>query len=113
MASEKKGFVLYFDSFDVIRGIGASQRGELFAAIFRYADAVRQQDIDPNEFAQSCDTLDMDTKMALRFIACYIRRDTKVWLGRQESCRAAALRNYAQKSEKQESSRAESMKKYI
>ena len=114
MAAKKMGFVLYFDSYDMLETIEPSQRGELLSALYRYALAVCKQDISPNEFVQSCDVLDADTRMAFRFMASNIRRDTAKWLTRQENCRAAALQNLAQSAEKRAvSGRTEGMKKYI
>lgn len=114
MAAKKKGFVLYFDSFEVLEAIEPSQRGELLSALYRYALTVCQQDANPMEFVQTCNALDADTRVAFCFMAGNIRRDTVKWLARQEHCRAAAMQNLAQGTEKRAiSSRAEGMKKYI
>lgn len=114
MAARKKGFVLYFDSFDALETIEPSQRGELLSALYRYALAVCQQDVNPLEFVQSCDTLDPNTRVAFSFMAGNIRRDTVKWLARQERCRTAAMQNLTRGTEKRAaSSRAEGMRKYV
>lgn len=115
MAAKKKGFVLYFDSYEVLESLEASQRGELLSALYRYALAVCQQDVSPVTFAQSCEELNSNTRTAFCFLAGNIRRDTIKWLERQNNCRAAAVQRFAasEAPKKAISGRAEEMKKYL
>jgi len=115
MAAKKKGFVLYFDSFEVLQSLSPSQRGELLTALYAYALAACQGEQNPLTFVQSCRELDPDTRVAFCFMAGNIRRDTLKWLERQNNCRAAAQQRYAASEAPQKaiSGRAEKMKKYL
>lgn len=91
MASEKKGFVLYFDSWESLAELSAAQRGELLAALFVYASEVCRADENPLSFVRRFTGMEPDTRMAFCFMANAIRRDTQKWLSRQQNCRKAAL----------------------
>jgi len=115
MAAKKKGFVLYFDSYDALEAMDAAQRGELLLALYRYAGSVAERDVSPWEFLRSCDALNEKTGMAFCFMAGNIRRDTMKWQERREHC-SIAQRRYAAETAQKESSndrRTASMAKYI
>jgi len=95
MANMKTGFVLYFDSYEQIQTLDASQRGELLTALYRYAKSVCQENISPHTFVSTCDELEPAARMAFCFLATAISRDTAKWLTKQSNCRAAAVQRLA------------------
>ena len=93
--TEKRGFVLYFDTLDSIAALGAEQRGTLLLALFRYAIAVSERDENPLDFLHHETELEPDAQMAFCFMASAIRRDTRKWLARRQHYRDAAAQRTA------------------
>ena len=87
--TEKKGFVLYFDAASSLAALCATQRGELLLALFDYAERTAKQSLTPETALASYPALDEQTRMAFRFMANSIERDTKKW-ERQRERRARA-----------------------
>ena len=75
--TEKKGFVLYFDAASSLAALCAAQRGELLLALFDYAERTAKQSLTPETALASYPALDEQTRMAFRFMANSIERDTK------------------------------------
>lgn len=90
MASEKKGFVLYFDSYPSIAPLPAEQRGVLLSALFQYASRICTQEEGPLAAAEACREMAPETRMAFCFMAGAIARDTKKWKQRQSNLSRAA-----------------------
>ena len=90
MASEKKGFVLYFDSYHSIASLPAAQRGVLLSELFQYAARICTQDEDPLAAAEACREMAPETRMAFSFMAGAIARDTKKWKQRRDNLSKAA-----------------------
>ena len=81
--TEKKGFVLYFDAASSLAALCAEQRGELLLALFDYAERTAKQSLTP------------ETRMAFRFMANSIERDTKKWERQRERRSQGAAQRYA------------------
>ena len=95
MAEErKKSFMLYFDNFNSIAALPAEQRGELLLLLFRYAIAADKAPIDPEEVLEQYPLLNDAGRMAYRFLAETIRRDTEKWKDKQRRYQAAAARRW-------------------
>lgn len=95
MAEErKKSFMLYFDNFNSIAALPAEQRGELLLLLFRYAIAADKAPIDPEEMLEQYPLLNDAGRMAYRFLAETIRRDTEKWKDKQRRYQAAAARRW-------------------
>lgn len=95
MAEErKKSFMLYFDNFNSIAALPAEQRGELLLLLFRYAIAADKAPIDPEEILEQYPLLNDAGRMAYRFLAETIRRDTEKWKDKQRRYQAAAARRW-------------------
>ena len=78
MAEEhKKSFMLYFDNFPCVAALDAEQRGELLLLLYRYAMAADKAPTDPEEVLRQHPGLREETRMAYRFLAETIRRDTE------------------------------------
>ena len=82
--TEKKGFVLYFDAASSLAALCAAQRGELLLALFDYAERTAKQSLTPET-----------TRMAFRFMANSIERDTKKWERQRERRSQGAAQRYA------------------
>lgn len=83
--SPKRGFVLYFDSYPALAPLPYEQQGMLFSALFRFADQIcRNPDPDWEEALEPFPQLSAEARLAFRFIASYIARDTRRWLERRE-----------------------------
>ena len=82
--TEKKGFVLYFDAASSLAALCAAQRGELLLALFDYAERTAKQPLSPETALDSYPALDGQTRMAFRFMANSIERDTKKWERQRE-----------------------------
>ena len=78
----KKSFMLYFDNYPSIAALPADQRGELLVLLYRYAMAAEEGSADPEEFADQFPDLTPETRMAYRFLAETIRRDTEKWVAK-------------------------------
>ena len=86
MAEEhKKSFMLYFDNFPCVAALDAEQRGELLLLLYRYPT-------DPEEVLRQHPGLREETRMAYRFLAETIRRDTEKWKEKQRRYQEAAAR---------------------
>ena len=84
MAEEhKKSFMLYFDNFPCVAALDAEQRGELLLLLYRYAMAADKAPTDPEEVLRQHPGLREETRMAYRFLAETIRRDTEKWKEKQ------------------------------
>lgn len=95
MAEErKKSFMLYFDNFNSIAALPAEQRGELLLLLYRYAIAADKAPIDPEEMLEQYPLLNDARRMAYRFLAETIRRDTEKWKDKQRRYQAAAARRW-------------------
>ena len=103
LSSDKKGFVLYFDMERGIRCLTAEQRGHLLSALYRYAREVSEGTIPPDteRLLNGFPELAPEGRMAFRFMAEAIRRDTERWRQRRENYRQAARDRAAR--QKQES----------
>ena len=99
--TEKKGFVLYFDAdvrkeyLAVACGALPEQRGELLLALFDYAERTAKQSLTPETALASYPALDEQTRMAFRFMANSIERDTKKWERQRERRSQGAAQRYA------------------
>lgn len=78
-AEDKKSFVLYFDMFPSIAGLPPAQRGELFSALFAYAEAEAEEETEQSTILDRYPEMDPEARMAFRFMAETIRRDTQKW----------------------------------
>ena len=95
MAEErKKSFMLYFDNFNSIAALPAEQRGELLLLLYRHAIAADKAPIDPEEMLEQYPLLNDAGRMAYRFLAETIRRDTEKWKDKQRRYQAAAARRW-------------------
>ena len=93
--TEKKGFVLYFDAASSLAALCATQRGELLLALFDYAERTAKQPLSPETALVSYPALDEQTRMAFRFMANSIERDTKKWERQRERRSQGAAQRYA------------------
>lgn len=91
MRNEKKGFVLYFDMEHSIQCLPPDQRGYLLTALYRYAKDAAEADLMPETALDAFPQLSPEARMAFRFMADAVRRDTAKWNQRRENCRLAAL----------------------
>lgn len=104
--TEKKGFVLYFDAASSLAALCAEQRGELLLALFDYAERTAKQSLTPETALASYPALDEQTRMAFRFMANSIERDTKKWERQRERRSQGAAQRYARARGEAESPRA-------
>lgn len=94
MAEEhKKSFMLYFDNFPCVAALDAEQRGELLLLVVplchgggQWLPRIRRR------FCGSIPGLREETRMAYRFLAETIRRDTEKWKEKQRRYQEAAAR---------------------
>lgn len=86
--------MLYFDNFNSIAALPAEQRGELLLLLYRYAIAADKAPIDPEEMLEQYPLLNDAGRMAYRFLAETIRRDTEKWKDKQRRYQAAAARRW-------------------
>ena len=91
MASEKKGFVLYFDQKECLDSLSAEQRGHLLTAMMQYAREVSMWDVSPETVMAEYPQLLPETQMAMRFLCGAVLRDTNRWKERQKNYQKAAL----------------------
>lgn len=96
----KKSFMLYFDNYPSIAALPADQRGELLVLLYRYAMAAEEGSADPEEFADQFPDLTPETRMAYRFLAETIRRDTEKWVAKQRHYQSAAMRRMEESGRK-------------
>ena len=95
-----KSFMLYFDNYPSIAALPADQRGELLVLLYRYAMAAEEGSADPEEFADQFPDLTPETRMAYRFLAETIRRDTEKWVAKQRHYQSAAMRRMEESGRK-------------
>ncbi len=101
MAEEhKKSFMLYFDNFPCVAALDAEQRGELLLLLYRYAMAADKAPTDPEEVLRQHPGLREETRMAYRFLAETIRRDTEKWVAKQRHYQSAAMRRMEESGRK-------------
>ena len=91
MKNDKKGFVLYFDMLDCLQCLSPEQRGHLFTALYRYAKDAAETDLLPETALDAFPQLCPEARMAFRFMADAVRRDTEKWKRSRERYRMAAL----------------------
>ena len=96
----KKSFMLYFDNYPSIAALPADQRGELLVLLYRYAMAAEEGSADPEEFADQFPNLTPETRIAYRFLAETIRRDTEKWVAKQRHYQSAAMRRMEESGRK-------------
>lgn len=96
----KKSFMLYFDNYPSIAALPADQRGELLVLLYRYAMAAEEGSADPEGFADQFPDLTPETRMAYRFLAETIRRDTEKWVAKQRHYQSAAMRRMEESGRK-------------
>lgn len=96
----KKSFMLYFDNYPSIAALPADQRGELLVLLYRYAMAAEEGSANPEEFADQFPDLTPETRMAYRFLAETIRRDTEKWVAKQRHYQSAAMRRMEESGRK-------------
>ena len=96
----KKSFMLYFDNYPSMAALPADQRGELLVLLYRYAMAAEEGSADPEEFADQFPNLTPETRMAYRFLAETIRRDTEKWVAKQRHYQSAAMRRMEESGRK-------------
>lgn len=82
--NHKKSFVLYFDMFAGIDHLAPAQRGELFSALFDYAQTAAEKPTEPDAILTRYPEMAPETRMAYRFMAETIRRDTEKWREKRE-----------------------------
>lgn len=76
---QKKSFVLYFDMYPSIRTLPTDQKGFLLEAVFEYAQAAAERGSPPEEVLARHPDMSQECRMAFRFVAETIRRDTEKW----------------------------------
>ena len=111
----KKSFMLYFDSYPSITALPAEQRGELLELLYRYAMAAEKAPTDPEEILGAFPDLAGETRVAYRFLAETIRRDTEKWKAKQRRYQEAAARRGGESSGKSAPDRGDIswMRRYI
>ena len=101
MAEEhKKSFMLYFDAYPSIAALPAEQRGELLVLLYRYAMAAERAPTDPEAILEAFPDLAGETRVAYRFLAETIRRDTEKWKAKQRRYQDAAARRTEESGKK-------------
>ena len=79
MAEEKKkSFLLYFDMYPSIRILHREQKGLLLDTVFEYAQVAEGGSL-PEEVLARYPDMSQECRMAFRFMAETIRRDTEKW----------------------------------
>ena len=84
--------MLYFDAYSSLSALPADQRGELLLLLYQYAMAADKAPTDPETILEQCPSLSGEAKMAYRFLAGTIQRDTNKWKEKQQRYQAAAQR---------------------
>lgn len=97
--NEKKSFIIHLDAYTHILTLSPEQRGELFTALFHYAiQSCKNAPPDVTTFAAQCTAMLPETRMAFRFMADSIARDTEKWQAKQANYQAAATRRHAERA---------------
>jgi hypothetical protein len=100
MTPEKKGFVLYFDTYPWLSRLGPEQRGWVLSAIFTFAKrAADEERISPEEVLEQFPELSPDAAMAYGFICSAISRDTQKWKRRCQTTRERQEKGSLQKTQ--------------
>lgn len=94
----KKSFILYFDSAPCLEELSMEQRGLLFTALMDYAQEVLEG-TPPEAFLERYTALQPPGRVAFRFMAESIRRDTEKWLQKHNNYQEAAARRAAEKQD--------------
>lgn len=92
MAEKKKSFLIYFDTYSSICGLPPEQRGELFSALFEYAQAEAETPAEQGDILALHPAMSTETRMAFYFMAQTIQRDTACWRQKHARYQQAALR---------------------
>lgn len=93
MAEEqKKSFLIYFDVYSSISFLPPEQRGELFSALFEYAQAEAEKPTEQSAVLSRHTAMSTETRMAFYFMAKTIQRDTEKWRQKHVRYQQAALR---------------------
>lgn len=93
MPNEKTGFLIHRSAYMHVLALSPEQRGELFSCLFWFAERVAQKGyLDVTVAAAQCTSLSPEAKMAFRFMADTIQRDTIKWMDKQSNYLAAAER---------------------
>ena len=91
MAEEqKKSFLVYFDMYPSIHILPIEQKGMLLDAMFEYAQAAAKQEGSPETVLARCPDMSQECRMAFRFVAETIRRDTEKWRDKHKRYSEAA-----------------------
>ena len=97
--TEKKSFVLYFDSWPLIATLPPEQRGWLLSAVFDFAIRVaKDQNVSKEALLDHYPEMTPDTRMACGFICGMIARDTGRWSQQRDS----RIQRRAQKEQKEQ-----------
>ena len=97
--NEKKGFLLYHDSYTYILTLPMEQRGELFTALYHYSiQSEAKGPPDAIVFAAQCTGMWPETKMAFYFMAGNSARDYVKWKTKQANYSAAATKRYKERA---------------
>ena len=106
MKNDKKGFVLYFDMLECLQCLSPEQRGYLFTALYRYARDAAEADLLPEATLAAFPELCPEARMAFRFMADAVRRDTEKWKQSRERYRLAALERVREARESRQAGEA-------
>ena len=100
MATEKKGFVLYFDACRELEVLEPEQRGWLLTALYTFAMAcAKGEGAEVQSLLDRFPQLGPEARMACRFLCETIQRDTRKWRERQAHyVQAAQKREDAKRS---------------
>ena len=95
-ATEKKSFLLYFDTYPSIADLPAEQRGELFSALFEYAleEAESPEPVGQSAVLDRHAEMSVAARMAFRFMAKTIQRDTEKWRQKHARYQQAARQRW-------------------
>lgn len=105
---KKKSFVLYFDMYPSICVLPDDQRGILLSAVFEYAGEVLKNGDALEPVLERYPKMTQECRMALRFIAETIRRDTEKWKEKHKRYSEAAKNRW-----EKERDGNEELRKYI
>lgn len=93
MATEKKGFVLYFDACRELEVLEPEQRGWLLTVLYTFAMAcAKGEETEVQSLLDRFPQLGPEARMACRFLCETIQRDTRKWRERQAHYIQAALK---------------------
>ena len=119
MAEEKKkSFLLYFDMYPSIRTLPTEQKGMLLETVFEYAQAAAERGSPPEEILARYPDMSQECRMAFRFMAETIRRDTEKWKEKHRRYSEAAKVRWEKghgkcSDERRDRERDAEMRKYV